>query len=282
MNDETARSTIAYQLKVKELSKQADENAKIFLEESTNAIQKMINATSEMSTNYGTDISNIILNSMAGRQDGVNGILDFTNAFSVLSDEQIDNLIQLTPEGLAEALHMTEDDFWNLGYEGAEAFEKAFDQGLFEKERKALENLLQNVNTYGGNGSNLSDEQYNNLATQMSKDMSASQMQSLSSSPLSLSQIDFNTEDLDKVTEQLSFMAECIDRVNDAGVSLTQEQKEQAKELGYSEKALQAYAEELENSNEVLKDNDKAAADIALANVRMNKGIDTLAKNFEH
>ena len=31
-----------------------------------------------------------------------------------------------------------------------------------------------------------------------------------------------------------------------------------------------------------LENNDKAAVDIALANVRMNKGIETLADNWEH
>lgn len=285
LNDEEARSAIAYQTRVKEISKQADENAKIFLEDSTKAIQHMLDSTQEMSNKYGIDLGNVILNSMAGRtggiQDGKNADLDFSEAFKVLSDEEIEKLIKLTPEGLAQALHMTEDDFWNLGYEGAAAFEKAFDEALYEKERQALLDLMKDINQFGQNGRELSDDQRNALASQISEKMTATDMQDLSSNPLALNQIDFNTDKIDNVTEKLSFMAKSIRDARDEGVSLTAEQKEQAKELKYSENALRAYAEELENSNEALKDNDKVAADIALANVRMNKGIETLQKNWE-
>ena len=139
--------------------------------------------------------------------------------------------------------------------------------------------LMNDINVIGGNGNNLSEEQYNNLAQSMTDRLNATQMQDLSSRSLSLSQIDFSSDDYKKINDQLAFMAESIEKAKDAGISLTGQQKEEAKELDYSEGALKAYAEEIQNSTEALKDNDKAAADIALTNVRMNKGIETLQKN---
>ena len=282
LNDEEARSATAYQLKVEEITKQADENAKIFLEDSTKAIQNMINNTDEMSKQYGIDFSNIILNSMAGRLNDQNATLDFTEAFNNLTDGEIDALMGMSADELANALHLTDEDFYELGYEGAAAFEQAFDKALYEKERKALLQLMNDINVIGGNGNNLSEEQYNNLAQSMTDRLNATQMQDLSSRSLSLSQIDFSSDDYKKINDQLAFMAESIEKAKDAGISLTEQQKEEAKELDYSEGALKAYAEEIQNSTEALKDNDEAAVDIALTNVRMNKGIETLQKNWEN
>jgi hypothetical protein len=239
----------------------------------------MINNTDEMSKQYGIDFSNIILNSMAGRLNDQNAALDFTGAFNNLTDGEIDALMGMSADELANALHLTDEDFYELGYEGAAAFNKAFDKALYEKERKALLQLMNDINVIGGNGNNLSEEQYNNLAQSMTDRLNATQMQDLSSRSLSLSQIDFSSDDYKKINDQLAFMAESIEKAKDAGISLTEQQKEEAKELDYSEGALKAYAEEIQNSTEALKDNDEAAADIALTNVRMNKGIETLQKN---
>lgn len=241
----------------------------------------MINSTDEMSKQYGVDFSNVILNSMAGRLKDQNAALDFTEAFKSLTDAEIDTLMGMSADELANALHLTDEDFYELGYEGATAFEQAFDKALYEKERKALLQLMNDINAIGGNGNNLSEEQYNNLAQSMTDRLNATQMQDLSSRSLSLSQIDFSSNDYEKINDQLAFMAESIEKARDAGVSLTEQQKEEAKELNYSEGALKAYAEEIQNSTEALKDNDEAAADIALTNVRMNKGIETLQKNWE-
>ena len=59
-------------------------------------------------------------------------------------------------------------------------------------------------------------------------------MKNLSKSPLSLSQIDFSNGDLNKTTEQLQFMADCIDNAMNGTISLTNAQKEEAEELEYS------------------------------------------------
>ena len=282
LDDEEGRQATAYAAKVAKITKHYDEAAKIFLDDNATYIQDMMTSTQAMSSTYGIDFSNVILNSMAARKDGKNGALDFSNMFDTLTDAQIDELIAMDTDELAKALGMTEEDFTNLGYDSAAAFEKAFDSGLFENERKALLQLMNDINAFGANGSKLTDEQRNNLATATSENLTTTQMKNLSKSPLSLSQIDFSNGDLNKTTEQLQFMADCIDNAMNGTISLTSAQKEEAEELEYSEDALKAYAEELQNTHEALEDNDKAAVDIALANVRMNKGIETLADNWEH
>lgn len=282
LDDEEGRQATAYAAKVAKITKHYDEAAKIFLDDNATYIQDMMTSTQAMSSTYGVDFSNVILNSMATRKDGKNGALDFSNMFDTLTDAQIDELIAMDTDELAKALGMTEEDFTNLGYDSAAAFERAFDSGLFENERKALLQLMNDINAFGTNGSKLTDEQRNNLATATSENLTTTQMKNLSKSPLSLSQIDFSNGDLNKTTEQLQFMADCIDNAMNGTISLTNAQKEEAEELEYSEDALKAYAEELQNTHEALEDNDKAAVDIALANVRMNKGIETLADNWEH
>lgn len=284
LNDEEARSSIAYQVKADKIIKQADENAQIFMQDNLDAINNMMQSTQRATSQFGADFSNIILNSMAGRQDGKNANLDFTSAFKNLTDGEIDALMKMDSNKLAETLGLTDEDFWNLGYEGAAAFEKAFDEGLLQHEKQALSTLMSQITQFGSNFSEieLSEDKVSSLSKSIFEKMNASDMTTLSSSPLSLSQIDFNTETVEAATEKLAFMAEQIRNATEEGVALTNEQKEQAKELEYSEDALKAYAEELQDTNDSLKDNDEAAVDMALANVRMNKGIDTLANNFEH
>lgn len=284
LNDEEARSSIAYQVKADKIIKQADENAQIFMQDNLDAINNMMQSTQRATSQFGADFSNIILNSMAGRQDGKNANLDFTNAFKNLTDGEIDALMKMDSNKLAETLGLTDEDFWNLGYEGAAAFEKAFDEGLLQHEKQALSTLMSQITQFGSNFSEteLSEDKVSSLSKSIFEKMNASDMTTLSSSPLSLSQIDFNAETVEAATEKLAFMAEQIRNATEEGVALTNEQKEQAKELNYSEDALKAYAEELQDTNDSLKDNDEATVDMALANVRMNKGIDTLANNFEH
>lgn len=284
LNDEEARSSIAYQVKANEIIKQADQNAQIFMQDNLDAINNMMQSTQRATNQFGADFSNIILNSMAGRQDGKNANLDFTSAFKNLTDGEIDALMKMDSNKLAETLGLTDEDFWNLGYEGAAAFEKAFDEGLLQHEKQALSTLMSQITQFGSNFSEteLSEDKVSSLSKSIFEKMNASDMITLSKSPLSLSQIDFNTETVEAATEKLAFMAEQIRKVTEDGIALTDTQKEQAKELNYSEDALKAYAEELQDTNDSLKDNDEATVDMALANVRMNKGIDTLANNFEH
>ena len=280
---EDIASKVAYQIADSKNKEQMDSLVESNLSYTADAINKMIQDTQEFSDNYKLNIGNIILNSMAGRDQktGKMGSLDFTSAFEVLSDEKIESLIKLTPEGLAKALHMTEEDFANLGYKSMEAFERAFDEGLFEKERKALIELMNDVELYGQNSNKLTTGEFGRMSSYVSQQMTADQMSALSSQPLALSQINFNVKNFDSVTEKLKFMADAIKKANNEGIELTGEQKKQAEELKYSEKALKLYAEAIQKDTDALKNNDKAAVDLALANIQMNKGVKTLADNFE-
>ncbi len=280
---EDIASKVAYQIADSKNKEQMDSLVESNLSYTADAINKMIQDTQEFSDNYKLNIGNIILNSMAGRDQktGKMGSLDFTSAFEVLSDEKIESLIKLTPEGLAKALHMTEEDFANLGYKSMEAFERAFDEGLFEKERKALIELMNDVELYGQNSNKLTTGEFGRMSSYVSQHMTADQMSALSSQPLALSQINFDVKNFDNVTEKLKFMADAIKKANSEGIELTGEQKKQAEELKYSEKALKLYAEAIQKDTDALKNNDKAAVDLALANIQMNKGVKTLADNFE-
>ena len=280
---EDIASKVAYQIADSKNKEQMDSLVESNLSYTADAINKMIQDTQEFSDNYKLNIGNIILNSMAGRDQktGKMGSLDFTSAFEVLSDEKIESLIKLTPEGLAKALHMTEEDFANLGYKSMEAFERAFDEGLFEKERKALIELMNDVELYGQNSNKLTTGEFGRMSSYVSQQMTADQMSALSSQPLALSQINFNVKNFDSVTEKLKFMADAIKKANNEGIDLIGEQKKQAEELKYSEMALKLYAEAIQKDTDALKNNDKAAVDLALANIQMNKGVKTLADNFE-
>jgi hypothetical protein len=242
----------------------------------------MMKKTQGLSAEYGVDFGNIILNSMAGRQNGENAAFDFSALFETLTDAEIEALIALPDNALAEALGLTEEDFENLGYDSAQAFGEAFDKGLFEKEEKALGTLMQYISGFGGKGDSegdLSNSMFDNIMKQASSSLTADQMNALSSRPLALSQINFASDDLEGIGKQLTYLAESAEKAQKKTTGLTEDQKKLAKELNYSEDALKLYAEELKNNNKGLEDNDEAAVDVALANIRMNKGISELTSN---
>jgi septal ring factor EnvC (AmiA/AmiB activator) len=120
---------------------------------------------------------------------------------------------------------------------------------------------------------------FDNIMKQASSSLTADQMNALSSRPLALSQINFASDDLEGIGKQLTYLAESAEKAQKKTTGLTEDQKKLAKELNYSEDALKLYAEELKNNNKGLEDNDEAAVDVALANIRMNKGISELTSN---
>ena len=281
LNDEEARRAVAFNMEVEKLSQNMDNSANEILGDTTQAIQSMLQSTSELSNKLKINIGNIILNSMAGRdKEGNNALFNFEEAFETLTDTQIDTLIGYSSEELAEALHLTEEDFSQLGYQSAEAFEKAFDKALYEKERKALLQLMQDIQSYG-NAENLSDEDYNNLATNLGKQLNAEEMSDLSSRSLALKQINFQDDDIENQINQIKNLAKSIKEAKKENVSLTDAQKEEAKELKYSEDALKLYSKELQKNNKGLENNEEAATNVALANIKMNQGIANLASNWD-
>lgn len=281
LNDEEARSTIAYQLKAKQITDKMENLTDTLLEDTTNAITEMMRSTTSASSQYGVDFSNIILNSMAGRKDLQNADLDFSEVFDELTDAEIKGLVGLDSNQLAEALGLSENTLINLGYESAEAFEKAFDEGILAKRQALIQTLTETFSLVSTQaGTTLSDNQLGNIATSMNNKLSTEQMQALSNNSLSLKQIDYS-QDVEKVSEQLDFMSKQMLKAKSEGISLSSSQKELTKNLNTTEGAVKAFAEELQNSNDYLEDNDGAAVDVALANARMNKGIDTLADNWK-
>ena len=280
LNDEEARSTIAYQVWAKQILKANNETAEILLQSNMDAIKNMAQSTVGATSKYGVDFSNVILNSMAGRQDGQNSVLDFSSMFSELTDAEIDELINMDSEQLAKTMGLSEDDFYDLGYEGAIAFEKAFDEGIIAKRKTAVTNILDLVTAYGIGGDQLSESSLNSLTDSLFK-IPTEDLEALQKVPLAFQQLDFSNASLETTSEQLAFMAKQAKKAMNEGWALTAAQKELAEELEVSEKAIKLWSKDLVKNNKYLEENEEAAADTILANAKMNRGINTLAEGWE-
>ena len=280
LNDEEARSTIAYQVWAKQILEANNETAEILLQSNMDAIKNMVQSTVGATSKYGVDFSNVILNSMAGRQDGQNSVLDFSSMFSELTDAEIDELINMDSEQLAKTMGLSEDDFYELGYEGAVAFEKAFDEGIIAKRKAAVTNILDLVTAYGVGGDQLSESSLNSLTDSLFK-IPTEDLEALQKVPLAFQQLDFSNDSLETTSEQLAFMAKQAKKATNDGWALTAAQKELAEELEVSEKAIKLWSKDLVKNNKYLEANEEAAADTILANAKMNRGINTLAEGWE-
>jgi polyhydroxyalkanoate synthesis regulator phasin len=67
----------------------------------------------------------------------------------------------------------------------------------------------------------------------------------------------------------------------DDTILLSDAEKELLKTYGYSEEAFVDYVKQLREANKELANNKEQAKEVAMANVRMNKGLETLSKGFK-
>ena len=67
----------------------------------------------------------------------------------------------------------------------------------------------------------------------------------------------------------------------DDTILLSDAEKELLKTYGYSEEAFVDYVKQLREANKELVNNKEQAKEVAMANVRMNKGLETLSKGFK-
>ena len=83
------------------------------------------------------------------------------------------------------------------------------------------------------------------------------------------------------LTDKLHVLADQFGANEINTVELTDAEKELLKTYGYSEDAFLDYVKQIREANKELADNEKQAKEVAMANVRMNKGLETLGDGFD-
>ena len=108
------------------------------------ALEGLVEGGNALGQELGANVTEALLNSL---QEGTE-TFDLKSMFGGLSEEEKDSLIDLDTDGLLQKLGMTKEEIANLGYESAEAFEQAFDEGLSQwTPELAKEDFLADLNS---------------------------------------------------------------------------------------------------------------------------------------
>lgn len=95
-----------------------------------NSLQKLVNGFNNLSEQFGgADFTQVILNALANG-DYKNEKLDFSNLFSELSEQNKNNIVNMTPEELMNILGLDEKTLGDIGVQGGLSWIKNFQDTL--------------------------------------------------------------------------------------------------------------------------------------------------------
>ena len=131
VNDEYMRQQLARKAEIDMITKQYEEqyagetgegSAQAYID----SLGIMVESSSTLGDKFGVDFTNHLLSAIANGT----GSFDFSSLYSELSPAEHAELIAMTPDELVQTLGLTPEMLQQMGFNSAEEFEKAFDEGL--------------------------------------------------------------------------------------------------------------------------------------------------------
>ena len=131
VNDEYMRQQLARQAEIDMITQQyeqqyAGETGEGSAQAYIDSLGTMVEQSSALGNKFGVDFTNHLLSAIANGT----GSFDFSSLYSELSPAEHAELIAMTPEELVQTLGLTPEMLSQMGFNSAEEFEKAFDEGL--------------------------------------------------------------------------------------------------------------------------------------------------------